>query len=125
MTTPTDDRPAAPLAATLECFFATKTSCDVDGTMSYFAPGLVTTSPVRCAPRSGGVGGAGISTDRYRSPCRASWAAPVAGLRKQAAVVGGQKTRNSRSGSAIRMAPSVAPNEARSRLRGRFGELAN
>jgi ketosteroid isomerase-like protein len=42
VTTQTDDRPAAPLAATLERFFATKTSCDVDGTMSYFAPGLIT-----------------------------------------------------------------------------------
>jgi ketosteroid isomerase-like protein len=30
------------LAATLECFFETKTSCDVDGTMSYFSSDLVT-----------------------------------------------------------------------------------
>ncbi len=30
----------SPLASTLERFFATKTSCDVDGTMSYFSPDL-------------------------------------------------------------------------------------
>jgi len=42
MSTQTDDRPIAPLATTLERFFATKTSADVDGTMSYFAPDLVT-----------------------------------------------------------------------------------
>jgi ketosteroid isomerase-like protein len=42
MSTQTDSRPMAPLAATLERFFATKTSCDVDATMSYFAPDLVT-----------------------------------------------------------------------------------
>jgi hypothetical protein len=42
MTTRTDDRPTAPLAATLERFFKTKTSRDVDGTMSYFAPDLAT-----------------------------------------------------------------------------------
>jgi hypothetical protein len=42
MTTQTGDRRTAPLAATLECFFKTKTSCDVDGTMSYFAPELAT-----------------------------------------------------------------------------------
>jgi hypothetical protein len=42
MSTQTDARPIAPLAAPLERFFATKTSADVDGTMSYFAPGLVT-----------------------------------------------------------------------------------
>lgn len=32
----------APLSATLERFFTTKTACDVDGTMSYFAPDLAT-----------------------------------------------------------------------------------
>jgi ketosteroid isomerase-like protein len=42
VSTQTDARPIAPLAATLERFFATKTSADVDGTMSYFAPDLVT-----------------------------------------------------------------------------------
>jgi hypothetical protein len=42
MTTQTGDRPTAPLAAALERFFKTKTSCDVDGTMSYFAPDLAT-----------------------------------------------------------------------------------
>lgn len=42
MTTRTDDRPTAPLAAILERFFTMKTSCDVDGTMSYFAPDLAT-----------------------------------------------------------------------------------
>jgi hypothetical protein len=42
MITQTGDRPTAPLAATLERFFKTKTSCDVDGTMSYFAPDLAT-----------------------------------------------------------------------------------
>ena len=38
----TNDRPSTPLAATLERFFETKTSRDVDGTMSYFAPDLAT-----------------------------------------------------------------------------------
>jgi hypothetical protein len=42
MTTQTDDRLRALLAATLERFFTTKTSCDVEGAMSYFAPDLVT-----------------------------------------------------------------------------------
>jgi ketosteroid isomerase-like protein len=42
MTTLTDDRLTGPLAATLERFFTTKTSRDVDGTMSYFAPDLAT-----------------------------------------------------------------------------------
>jgi hypothetical protein len=42
MTTLTGHRLTAPLAATLERFFTTKTSCDVDGTMSYFAPALAT-----------------------------------------------------------------------------------
>jgi len=46
MSTQTDDRPIAPLATTLERFFATKTSADVDGTMSYFAPDLVTYTDV-------------------------------------------------------------------------------
>ncbi len=36
------DPDRAPLAATLEQFFATKTSCDVDGTMAYFSPQLIT-----------------------------------------------------------------------------------
>ncbi|MBV9445113.1 MAG: hypothetical protein JO345_04345 [Streptosporangiaceae bacterium] len=44
MSTQTDNRPTAPLAATLERFFTTKTSCDVDATMSYFAPDLATYS---------------------------------------------------------------------------------
>jgi hypothetical protein len=42
MNTQTGKRPDAPLAATLERFFEIKTSCDVDGTMSYFAPDLAT-----------------------------------------------------------------------------------
>ena len=42
MSTQTGKRPNAPLAATLERFFEIKTSCDVDGTMSYFAPDLAT-----------------------------------------------------------------------------------
>src|SRR4051812_15097392 len=33
--------PPSPLAPTLEQFFATKTACDVEGTMSYFSPNLV------------------------------------------------------------------------------------
>jgi hypothetical protein len=44
MTTQTAARPAPPLAPTLERFFETKTSGDVDGTMSYFSPHLVTYS---------------------------------------------------------------------------------
>lgn len=40
MTTQTDDRSLAPVAPALERFFATKSSCDVDGTMPYFAPDL-------------------------------------------------------------------------------------
>jgi len=48
MSTQTDNRPTAPLAATLERFFTTtlkrffttKTLCDVDGAMSYFAADL-------------------------------------------------------------------------------------
>ena len=36
------DPDRSPLAATLEQFFATKTSCDVDGTMAYFSPQLIT-----------------------------------------------------------------------------------
>lgn len=42
MSTQTDDRPTTPLAPILEHFFETKTSCDVDGTMSYFASDLST-----------------------------------------------------------------------------------
>ncbi len=42
MSTHTDARPTAPLAATLERFFATKTSCDIDGTTAFFSPDLVT-----------------------------------------------------------------------------------
>jgi len=42
VSTHTDARPTAPLAATLERFFATKTSCDIDGTMAFFSPDLVT-----------------------------------------------------------------------------------
>jgi ketosteroid isomerase-like protein len=42
MTTQTGDRLRAPLAATLQRFFTTKTSCDVEGATSYFAPDLVT-----------------------------------------------------------------------------------
>jgi ketosteroid isomerase-like protein len=42
MTTQTAARPAPPLAPTLERFFETKSSGDVDGTMSYFSPDLVT-----------------------------------------------------------------------------------
>jgi hypothetical protein len=36
----TDRTPASPLPALLDQFFATKTACDVDGTMSYFAPDM-------------------------------------------------------------------------------------
>lgn len=36
----TDTAPASPLPALLDAFFATKTTCDVDGTMSYFAPDM-------------------------------------------------------------------------------------
>jgi ketosteroid isomerase-like protein len=42
MSIQTDDRRTAPLAVTLEHLFETKTSCDVEGTMSYFAPDLAT-----------------------------------------------------------------------------------
>jgi ketosteroid isomerase-like protein len=42
MTSQASARLTAPLALTLERFFETKTSRDVDGTMSYFAPDLVT-----------------------------------------------------------------------------------
>jgi hypothetical protein len=42
MNTQTNARPTAPLAATIERFFETKTSCDIDGTMAYFAPDLAT-----------------------------------------------------------------------------------
>lgn len=38
----THDGRTGPLAERLERFFETKTSCDVDGTMSFFAPDLVT-----------------------------------------------------------------------------------
>jgi hypothetical protein len=41
-TTPTDDRSASPLTPTFERLFATKTACDIDGTMAYFAPDLAT-----------------------------------------------------------------------------------
>ena len=41
-TTRVDDRAAAPLAPTFERFFATKTACDVEGTMAYFSRDLVT-----------------------------------------------------------------------------------
>jgi hypothetical protein len=36
----TDTAPASPLPALLDAFFATKTACHVDGTMSYFAPDM-------------------------------------------------------------------------------------
>jgi hypothetical protein len=42
MLTQTNDRETGPLGAILERFFQTKTSRDVDGTMSYFAPDLAT-----------------------------------------------------------------------------------
>lgn len=32
---------ASPLAGELEAFFATKSACDVEGTMAYFSPGMV------------------------------------------------------------------------------------
>lgn len=40
MTAGPDPTPPSPLAPLLETFFATKTSCDVEGTMSYFSPDL-------------------------------------------------------------------------------------
>lgn len=40
MTAGPDPTPPSPLAPLLERFFATKTSCDVEGTMSYFSPDL-------------------------------------------------------------------------------------
>ena len=40
--TTTSERTASPLAATLDAFFSTKTSCDVAGTMAYFSPDLAT-----------------------------------------------------------------------------------
>ena len=40
MASHTDRAPASPLPALLDQFFAAKTACDVDGTMSYFAPGM-------------------------------------------------------------------------------------
>ena len=40
MATQTDPTPAAELHAVLEKFFETKTACDVEGTMAYFAPDL-------------------------------------------------------------------------------------
>jgi ketosteroid isomerase-like protein len=40
MNTTTADR-VSPLAATFEAYFEAKTACDVEGTMSYFSPGLV------------------------------------------------------------------------------------
>jgi len=41
MATQTDTAPTAELHAVLEKFFETKTACDVDGTMAYFAPNMV------------------------------------------------------------------------------------
>jgi hypothetical protein len=35
-----DTAPASTLPALLDAFFETKTACDLDGTMSYFAPGM-------------------------------------------------------------------------------------
>jgi hypothetical protein len=35
-----DMAPASPLPALLDAFFETKTACDVDGTMPYFAPDM-------------------------------------------------------------------------------------
>jgi hypothetical protein len=40
MTAHADATPTSPLADVLETFFETKTSCDVEGTMSYFSPNL-------------------------------------------------------------------------------------
>jgi hypothetical protein len=40
MTTHAVDAPTSPLTDTLERFFATKTACDLEGTMSYFSPDL-------------------------------------------------------------------------------------
>ena len=40
MATQTDPAPAAQLHTVLEKFFETKTACDVEGTMAYFAPDL-------------------------------------------------------------------------------------
>lgn len=41
MTTSTIDQMASPLAVELETFFATKTSCNVEATMTYFSPDMV------------------------------------------------------------------------------------
>jgi hypothetical protein len=40
MTARTQEAPAAPLAGRLNTFFETKTACDLEGTMSYFAPDM-------------------------------------------------------------------------------------
>ncbi|HEY0518791.1 MAG TPA: hypothetical protein VGC84_04795 [Ilumatobacteraceae bacterium] len=40
MTTSTSDQKTSRLSAELESFFATKTSCDVEATMSYFSPDM-------------------------------------------------------------------------------------
>jgi hypothetical protein len=41
MTTQTDIQPAARLDGVLKSFFETKTACDVEGTMGYFAPAMI------------------------------------------------------------------------------------
>ena len=41
MTTQADTAPTSALHGVLESFFETKTACDVEGTMAYFAPGMV------------------------------------------------------------------------------------
>lgn len=41
MTIHTDDDVVSPLATTLETFFERKTACDLEATMSYFSPELV------------------------------------------------------------------------------------
>jgi hypothetical protein len=41
MTTQTDIQPASQLDGVLKSFFETKTACDVEGTMAYFAPAMV------------------------------------------------------------------------------------
>ena len=40
MTSPAQTAPASPLAAVIDTFFETKTACDLEGTMSYFAPDM-------------------------------------------------------------------------------------
>ena len=40
MTTHLIETQSSPLTGTFETFFATKTACDLEGTMSYFSPNL-------------------------------------------------------------------------------------